>query len=353
MRSKLIISFFLIQLCCIFNYNQCIGQNAIDTLLAKKITVAGICLCQTTIQDLGEAVNHLQPTELEEMDAGKKCIGEDARYENGKGYYSEKYPGMIFQKGRDDNYVSKIRLTKDFIGRLPDGISIDMHHLLLKDIIKNYPDPAFKWSSRGCSDFWNYTNDTLSFFFKIDRDKKPQYPLDEAYYLNRPVDGIDLVISCYNIYNKDQDLKLFGDDEPMFFIDSIRTNQAFLNNFQPNEIACVNVYKDSNAIAVAGKDAKNGAIFIFTKSFAREAYWQYFRSKSADYKKEVPDLKTESKVVYILNDKILDTNFEGDLFNINDTNFLHLDVIDKTKLRNDYKVKGKMIGVVIKTRLKH
>jgi hypothetical protein len=38
---------------------------------------------------------------------------------------------------------------------------------------------------------------------KIDKNKKPQYPIDEAYYLNKAISGIlDMSISCYSISHK-------------------------------------------------------------------------------------------------------------------------------------------------------
>ncbi|HSV11119.1 MAG TPA: hypothetical protein VLI68_10140, partial [Hanamia sp.] len=84
---------------------------------------------------------------------------------------------------------------------------------------------------------------------------------------------------------------------------------------------------------------------MFALSFARNSYWNYFKSKSADYKDKVPDLKTESKVVYILNNKLPDSNFEGGLFQINDHNFFTLQLITGKQLKNDYKLSGKTIGV--------
>lgn len=349
-------SFFIFLIAFIFfttKTKQSFAQAEIDSLLANKITVSGFCLCKTTLGDLQRLNTDFKLIDVEEMDAGKNCIGEDARFINGKGYYSEKYPGMIFQKDPKENYISKIRLMKGFIGKLPGGISVDLNNLLLKDILKDYPETEFKWQSRNCSDYWTYTNDTISFYLKIDKNKKPQYPLDEAYYLNRPVDGIDILISCYGIYHKSDDFKLFSDNEPMFFVDSIRTNQSFIESaYKQSEIAMLNVYKGDNAIAIAGKDAKNGAIYITTKSFARDHYWDYFKSKSPGYKNKVPDLKTESKVVYILNNKVLKTNFEADLFQINDDNFVSIQVITGKQIKSDYHIAGKLIGVVITTKPK-
>ncbi|HMC85120.1 MAG TPA: hypothetical protein VKI61_06320 [Chitinophagaceae bacterium] len=325
----------------------------IDTLFEKKISIKGFCLCKTKLSDLQNSYKDLKEIEVEELDLGKRCTGGDSRYTNEKGYYTEKYPGIIFQKDHDKEYISKFRLTKDFVGNLPNGTSINLSNLLLKEIIKQYPEPLFKWVSRDCSDYWTYSNDTVSFFLKIDRTKKPQYPLDEDYYLNRPVDAIDIFISCYSLAHKSDKFSLFSTDEPMYFIDSIRTNKAFLEEaYQPSEIAFVSIYKDSNAIKIAGKEAKNGVVYVITKSFARHHLWNYFKSKSLDYLKEVPDLDTESKIVYILNGNALGSNYEGQLFDINDSNFLELTIIDKKQLKADYNISDKKLGVVIKVKTK-
>jgi len=284
------------------------------------------------------------------MDLGKRCVGGDWRYENGKGYYSEKYPGMIFQKDPDEDYISKIRLTNDFVGQLPDGTLINMKTLLLKDVLKIYPKLDSTWGSRGCSDYWNFSNDTVSFYVKIDTTKKPQFPIDEAYYLEKPIVGIDIMMSCYSIYHKSGNFSLFAADEPMYFLDSIRVNQGVLKNYQPSEIAMVTVYKDSNAIKLGGSEAKNGLIYITTKEFAHDHYFDFFKSKSSEYASTFPDEKKEEMAVYILNGKVLSSNFESDLFTIDDNNFVSLKIIDKESLKKDYHVSSKSFGVVITTK---
>ena len=151
-------------------------NSLMDTILEKKFTVAGFCLCKTTVNDLKNIDNELQEVEVEEMDLCKDGFGQDARFVNRKGYYSKKFPGIIFQKDNDNDFISKIRLTKDYVGSLPDGTLINMKSLTAKDVLKVYPN-FDTWRSRGCSDYWNLTNDTLSFFVKIDRNKKPNIRL--------------------------------------------------------------------------------------------------------------------------------------------------------------------------------
>ena len=254
------------------------SQDKVDSGSASKITVSGFCLCKTTINDLKDSSNDFKLVGVEEMDMGKRCMGGDSRYLNEKGYASEKYPGLIFQKDQDEDYISKIRLTKDFAGRLPDGTPVDMHSLLVKDVLKLYPALDSQWHSRDCSDYWTLSNDTISFYVKIDKNKKPQYPIDEAYYLEKPVDGVQIFISCYGVYHRSDHFSLFEPDEPMYFLDSIRINQGVLQNYKPSEIAFISVLnKDATAIKMAGAEAKNGLVYIITKEFAKDHYRDFFR----------------------------------------------------------------------------
>ena len=343
---------FLLSLYCLTGHSQMNNQTSLlDTSLAKKITISGFCLCQTTLPNLKKLSIDFKPIEVEEMDLGKKCISQDSRYENGKGYYSDKFPGMIFQKTQTSDEVSKIRLTKDFKGNLPDGTPIDLRNLKLKDVFNIYPKLKDTWGSRGCSDYWKFANDTLFFYVKIDTTKKPQFPIDEAYYYDKPIEAVDLLISCYRIFEKKERYKqLFND--PVFFIDSINVTRLEMQEYQPTDIAVVTVYKDTNAIKLVGQQGKFGAVYVETKKFARNKYWNYFKTKSADYLKNVPTPQSDSSVIYILNDKVLNTNFEGDLSGIDDKNFIELKIIDKQKLNDDYNISDKAFGVVIRTKPK-
>jgi hypothetical protein len=156
-----------------------------------------------------------------------------------------------------------------------------------------------------------------------------------------------LVASCYNFKN-DNATVLIEDDskDPIFFIDSIRVNKRVLQNYNPNEIAMVTVYKNSDATEKM-ESASNGMIYIETKKFAKERYWKYFKSKSEKYAEIVSSPESDTNVQYILNKKVLTNNFEGDLAAIGDKIFKGIQVINKQQLINDYHITDKEYGVLI------
>ncbi|MFT3904184.1 MAG: hypothetical protein QM727_13495 [Niabella sp.] len=351
---KSIITFIFSTLCLLTQGQaQTISDKLpIDTALAKKITVSGFCLCQTTLTDLKNLDSELKEVDVEEMDMCKDGFVQDARFENRKGYSSKNYPGIIFQKDNDTDFISKIRLTKDFKGLLPDGTPIDMKTLTAKDVLKIYPK-FDTWRSRDRSDYWNLTNDTLSFFVKIDRERKPQYPVDEAYYSEKPIEGIDLVVSCHSIFKRANNRYKQLSKDPIFFIDSVNVTIIELQQYQPTEIAVVTVYKDTNAIKLVGEQGQYGAIYVETKKFAKKRYWNYFKTKSSEYLRMVPTPESDSSAAYILNGKILTENFEGDLSTINDTNFIKLTVIDKQTLSKQFGIDNKPFGIIIRASISH
>jgi hypothetical protein len=319
-----------------------------DSTTSKKITLYDFLHCQTSLQELQQSTNDLQEVEVEEMDLAKTCLGQDGRFISGKGYYSISYPGMVFQKAHYAESIGKIRLTKDYKGSLPDGKVVNLENMLLKDVFALYPELIEKWTSRGCSQYWKISNDTLSFFVKIDPTKKPQYPVDEAYYAEKPVEAIDIIISCQG---RASNVRKKALTEPLFYVDSLEVSKDQLQQYQPEDIAIITVYKDTSAIKLLGPKGKDGVIYMQTKKYARNLYWHFFKSKSRDYLKVVPSPQEDKSVVYIVNKKILATNYEGDLSRINQNTLVDLMVIDSQELKKKYGVKGKKYGVVIKANL--
>jgi len=160
---------------------------------------------------------------------------------------------------------------------------------------------------------------------------------------------ISLFISVFTFAQSPKRIiKKLGND-PVFFIDSISIDKSELNKYNPKDIATVSVYKDSEAISLVGPDGKDGVVYIVTKAFAKKRYWNYFRSKSTDYAKMVLSPESDSTVQYILNERVLKSNYEGDLELIDDNIFKELIIIDKETLKSKYNIQDKEFGVMIKS----
>jgi hypothetical protein len=312
------------------------------------LTISGFSLCSTSVTDLKKTYEDLREVVVEEMDFSSRCESLDSRYVAKKGYATGKQPGLIFQQERNGDLIGKIRLTTVYKGSFTDGRDIDVSNLKAKDVFERFPSLKGKWGSRGCSDYWNLSNDTISFFIKIDPAKKPQYPVDEAYYSEQPVVGIDLVLSCFVSSGKPLNLVETTND-PVFIMDSIEVFRDEMQNVDPNTIAAVTVYKDKNATDRFGPKAENGLIYIETKAFVRKRYWTLLSAKSKEYLKRVPAPDKENGVVYILNGKPLLKSHEGDLAGLNATTFESLSVIDQAALKKEYQLDGYRWGIVIKT----
>jgi hypothetical protein len=149
---------------------------------------------------------------------------------------------------------------------------------------------------------------------------------------------------------KTVDVPVENNTDPVFFIDSIQVNKRLLQNYNPNDIASVTVYKNANATTRV-KSATNGLVYIETKNFARLRYWKYFKSKSGNYAKIVTSPESDSTIQYILNNKILKENFEADLAAIDNKTYRGIKIISKQQLVHDYNIMDKDYGVLISSKV--
>lgn len=332
----------------LFIFSSSLYAQLADEALIKKLSINGYCLCKTTVTELKTADSALKEVKVEEMDLPPNCFGQDTRFIAGKGYYSDKHPGIVFQKDQNSNYISKIRLIKDFKGNLPDGQNIDLSVLKLRDVLKMYPKLNDAWGSRDCSAYWKFSDDTLAFYVKIDSLKKPQLPIDKSYYYDKPVEAIDLVVSCYKVVKADADklVNQIVSADPVFIVDSLRINKSDLAKYDPNDIATVTVLKPKSAIDMLGPAGSNGAILAETKKYVQTRLWRFLTSQSAEYAKVVltPD---QHNTQYIINGKVLSRNWEGDAGMVINKNLKSIIILDKNQLVSRYNITDKDIGVVI------
>jgi hypothetical protein len=137
--------------------------------------------------------------------------------------------------------------------------------------------------------------------------------------------------------------------EPIYFMDSVNVDKNELMKYDPKNIALVTVLKSKEAIAIIGDEGKDGAVYIETISFAKSRYWKYFQSKSPEYRNLVPVAGQDTTVQYILNDRVLDKNFQGTLALIDDKVFKEIKVLSKEELQKQFGIQNKNAGVLIKS----
>ena len=225
---------------------------------SDTIRLSNFKLCELTIDIIKQKDSSLKQAKVEEMNLCSDGFVQDSRFENRIGYESALYPGVVFQKYEvGNNTIAKIHLTKEFKGYLPNGDYIDLKYLKAKDILQKY-DSLNSWTSRGCSDYWGIIdNKQIYYYVKINKDRKPQYPVDERYYSEQLIGGIDIIADCYT-YNKGKTTEA----KPLFILDEKEVTEETIKNLKPDDIELINVIKDQNAINKYGAKGKNGVITL-------------------------------------------------------------------------------------------
>lgn len=178
--------------------------------------------------------------------------------------------------------------------------------------------------------------------------KRPTHEQRDSYYSMKNLISTILLALTYSInYGQTpaQESKV-SKGVPIMFVDSVRIGEADLKKYAPDDIAYAAVYKDSMAFRHLDSNAI-GAIYIETKKFSRKRFLNYFKSKSPDFKNLLLSLQSDNSFQYILNGKILDTNYEGQLAAIDDKNFKSITIFRKDELVKKYGDTNKEFGISI------
>lgn len=225
------------------------------------IKIADFILCELTIDFLKTKDPNLKQTKVQEMDLCADGFVQDIRFENRIGYESALYPGVIFQKyGSENHSIAKIHLTKEFKGYLPNGHYIDLQFLKAEDILKKYNNLNC-WTSRGCSDYWGIKDgEQIYYYVKINKDKKPQYPVDEEYYAEQPIEGIDIIADCYS-YERNKTKKF----KELIILEGKVVDEDVLKGIKPEDVDTFTIIRDQNAIDKYGEKGRNGVVEITLK----------------------------------------------------------------------------------------
>jgi len=134
---------------------------------------------------------------------------------------------------------------------------------------------------------------------------------------------------------------------PLKIMDSVVISNDEFGHIAAYNIASLRVLTDTDATNKYGDAAKDGAVIITTKTFARKHYIAYFRRVSAKYDSLYSITKSDSSFQYIINDRIKASSDEGDLFVINDEIFISLEILSADDLKTKYNINTKQYGVLI------
>lgn len=138
---------------------------------------------------------------------------------------------------------------------------------------------------------------------------------------------------------------------PVYFIDSVEVAQAALQQYAPESIAALTIYKDAEATRLVGARGKDGVVYVETKPFDTRHYRRYFARKSPAFAQLVASGAEEANIQYVLNGRLLTTNYEGDLASIDDQLFQGLEVLDQAALRKRYPGSSAKYGVALTSRV--
>jgi hypothetical protein len=140
-------------------------------------------------------------------------------------------------------------------------------------------------------------------------------------------------------------------ENPMFFIDSVLTAKKDFFQFNPKLIASMSILNGKDATDILGDKAQDGLVYLESIPFAKQRFERYFKNKSEDYRQLLLTKPADSSVQYILNNKLLVKDYEGNLSAIDDKIFESLKILSKEELITTYGNTEKIIGVEIRSKI--
>lgn len=102
---------------------------------------------------------------------------------------------------------------------------------------------------------------------------------------------------------------------PVYFLDSVNVREEVITRTDSSRISSIAVYKGLQARRLVGEEkAADGVVFVETREFARRRFERLFSLLSRQYRKTLEKCSEQrDSIVYVLNGKVLNGNYETDL----------------------------------------
>jgi hypothetical protein len=153
-------------------------------------------------------------------------------------------------------------------------------------------------------------------------------------------------LSCSHRLTPTEAAKKLGSN-PYYEFDGKPVEFSYLKTVNPSDISVLRTYYNKEAIKLYGEKAKDGVVLMETRTFAKNKYESFFKKCSPEYSEMISRTDT-SDIQYILNERVLKINIEGDLSLVTEKNFKSIKLIGSQELENNFRVSSKKVGVVIK-----
>ncbi len=141
-------------------------------------------------------------------------------------------------------------------------------------------------------------------------------------------------------------------DEPIqvYVVDSVEVESDAVNGLGPDQIAMITIARGRKTVEKYGERAANGVFYIETKAFARRRYSRMFSSLSPAYDAALQRYGGDSSFQYIMGDSLITSNQESQLATLEKKDIAEIRVLNGEALKKEYGVKGKEVGVQIRTK---
>jgi hypothetical protein len=157
-----------------------------------------------------------------------------------------------------------------------------------------------------------------------------------------------LICSCARKLTPTEAVQKLG-ASPYIEVDDIAKSQSEINSINPSDVASLTVYYDKEAIKLYGEKAMDGAVLVKTTSYAINQFETLFKGFSQEYE-EMLRITERGEIQYILNERVLTSDFEGILARLSEKTLKRITIIDSLELDKKYQIKNKKIGVLVKAK---
>jgi len=135
---------------------------------------------------------------------------------------------------------------------------------------------------------------------------------------------------------------------PLMILDNMQIDSVELSLIDPDDIAAIEILRDTNLLRPYGAPGKNGVVRIYSIEYAAKKYKTILSAASETYKTRMTEVRNDSGFLYILRDKPLLNNPGGSLIYLNQDSILSVEFVDREKCLQVYGAAKSMGCIEIK-----